>query len=147
MAEFSGSCLCGAVRFVIEGGVSPLQYCHCRRCQKASGTACVAAVAARREAVRWTAGAELVRQHVLPVRDEPPGYRTAFCATCGAPVPIVDPERPYAVIPVGCLDGEPALHPFRHIFVAQNPSWYPIGDELPQFAAHVPPEQRLPNRR
>jgi len=142
-----GSCLCGAVRFAVDGGVTPLQYCHCRRCQKVTGGACMAAVAAPAEALRWTAGAELVRTHLLPVRDEPPAYRNAFCGQCGGPVPIVDPERPWVVIPAGCFDGAPALRPFRHIFTAHSPAWYPIGDDLPRFPAHVPPAQRLPNRR
>ncbi|MEO8602407.1 MAG: GFA family protein [bacterium] len=144
---YEGSCLCGAVRFAVHGEVSPLQYCHCARCQKVSGGACVAAVAARSEAVRFTAGAELVRTCVLPVRAEPPSYRTAFCGQCGAPVPILAPEQPFAVIPAGAFDGAPPLRPMRHIFVAQNPAWHVIGGDLPRFPEHVPPEQRLPTRR
>ena len=99
-----GSCLCGAVRFAIDGWVSPLQYCHCQRCQKASGGAFVAAVAASMESFRWLQGDDLVGVFALPVRSEPPPYRTAFCRRCGAPVPIADPERPFAVIPAGALD-------------------------------------------
>jgi len=141
-----GSCLCGAVRFAVDGRVSPLQYCHCRRCQKASGGAFVAAVAARTGDIRWLAGEELVEVFALPVRDAPPPYRTAFCRCCGAPVPIVDPSRPFAVIPAGAFDGQPELTPLRHIFVSLNPPWYAIRDQLPQFEQHVPPEQRLPTK-
>ena len=142
-----GSCLCGAVRFAIDGRVSPLQYCHCRRCQKASGGAFVAAVAARSEHFRWLAGEDLVEVFALPVRDEPPPYRTAFCRQCGSPVPIVDRERPFAIIQAGALDGQPEITPFRHIFVSLNPPWYEIRDEIPQFPHHVPPDQRLPTKK
>ncbi len=31
----SGSCLCGGVRFRIEGGLAPTQVCHCGQCRKA----------------------------------------------------------------------------------------------------------------
>ena len=142
-----GSCLCGAVRFAAGDWVSPLQYCHCRRCQKVSGGPFGAAVVAPTENVRWLQGAELVEQCVLPVRVEPPPYRTAFCRRCGSPLPIVDAQRPFAIIPAGALDGQPPLNPFRHIFVSRNPDWYAIHDGLPQFEEHVPPEQRLPTKR
>ena len=142
-----GSCLCGAVRFAIDGRVSPLQYCHCTRCQKSAGSPFAAAVAARTEDVRWLAGADQVRVFALPLRDEPPPYRRAFCQRCGSPLPVVDAERPFAVIPTGVLDGRPELTPFRHIFVSHNPPWYAIRDDLPQFPEHVPPEQRLPTKR
>lgn len=142
-----GSCLCGAVRFAVDGRVSPLQYCHCTRCQKATGGPYMAAVAARTEHVRWLAGAELIERCELPVREEPPPYRRDFCRRCGAPVPIVDPERPFAVILAGSLDGRPELTPFRRIFVACNPPWYEIRDELPQFPGRLSPELRLPTRR
>lgn len=141
-----GSCLCGTVRFAIDGRVSPLQYCHCRNCQKTSGGAFVAAVAARTRDVRWLAGEDGVEVYALPVRVEPPPYRAAFCRRCGSPVPIVDRERPYAIVPVGSLDGQPELTPFRHIFVALNPPWFEIRDRLPQFDHHVPHEQRLPTK-
>jgi hypothetical protein len=142
-----GSCLCGCVRFAIDGTVSPLQYCHCSRCQKSTGGPFMSGVAARSEDVRFLAGAELVETFSLPVRDEPPPYRHAFCKRCGSPVPIVDPDRPFAIIPAGLLDGQPALRPFRHIYVALNPPWYEIRDELPRFEHHVPPDQRLPTTR
>lgn len=142
-----GSCLCGAVRFAVDGPVTPLQYCHCTRCQKAAGAPFMAAVAARTEDVRWLDGADLVEIFALPVRDEPPPYRRAFCRRCGSAVPMVDADRPFAVVPAGALDGRPELRPFRHIFVSCNPPWFAINDGLPQFPEHVPPDQRLPTKR
>lgn len=32
-----GSCLCGAVRFEIDGELTPPDACHCSMCRKASG--------------------------------------------------------------------------------------------------------------
>ncbi|MBL4584097.1 MAG: GFA family protein [Pseudomonadales bacterium] len=37
----TGSCLCGEVKFAIEGTLAPLQICHCGQCQKAQGSAFV----------------------------------------------------------------------------------------------------------
>ena len=32
-----GSCLCGAVRFEVEGELPPPDACHCAQCRKHSG--------------------------------------------------------------------------------------------------------------
>jgi len=33
-----GSCLCGGVRFEIDRAVGPVEFCHCTRCRKVSGS-------------------------------------------------------------------------------------------------------------
>ena len=140
----SGRCLCGSVRFEIRGVCTPIQFCHCPRCRKASGGPFVAAVAALAEWVHWLAGEELITSYAAPILQAPPPYRTAFCSRCGSPLPIVTPERQFAVIPAGCLDDDPGSRGFRHIFVGIKAPWFEITDDLPQFERHVPPQQRLP---
>jgi len=142
-----GSCLCGGVRFQINGRLSPLQYCHCTRCRKSSGSAFVAAVAAKTDDFQWVTGADLVQVYAAPILEAPPPYRTSFCRRCGSPVPLYDRERPFVVIAVGNFDQRPEIRPLRHIFVGKKAPWYEIRDGLPQFEAHVPPEQRLPTTR
>jgi LmbE family N-acetylglucosaminyl deacetylase len=34
-----GECLCGGVRYEVTGKLAPLGYCHCKQCQRASGSA------------------------------------------------------------------------------------------------------------
>jgi hypothetical protein len=34
-----GGCLCGAVRYRVEGPVGPANYCHCADCRRATGSA------------------------------------------------------------------------------------------------------------
>jgi len=140
----SGSCLCGGVSFRIEGRLSPIQYCHCTRCRKATGSAFMAALATRTGNFTWTSGADLVRTYAAPVREAPPAYRTMFCGRCGSTLPVFDPERPFVVVPAGTLDVDPGVRPFRHIFVGIKAPWHEITDDLPRFEEHVPPEQRLP---
>lgn len=48
----NGSCLCGEIRYVTDGDIVGINYCHCVQCRKASGTAfatnaVVAAVASK----------------------------------------------------------------------------------------------------
>ena len=38
-----GSCLCGAVTFEIDRACGPVEYCHCNRCRKMSGSSALLA--------------------------------------------------------------------------------------------------------
>jgi hypothetical protein len=37
MEKHTGSCLCGAVRFSVDGALKPPDACHCTICRKTSG--------------------------------------------------------------------------------------------------------------
>ena len=143
----TGSCLCGSVRFEIDGRLTPIQYCHAARCRKATGSAFAAELAARATDFRWVGGADLVVVYEAPLLREPPPYRHAFCRTCGSPLPVPLEGTDFVVLHAGVLDDDPGTQVFRHIFVAQNPSWHTITDEMPRFETRPPVGQRLPGKR
>ena len=140
----TGSCLCGAVAFEIDGGLSPLQYCHATRCRKASGSAFAAELAANTSAFRWIRGRDLLTEYEAPLLREPPPYRRAFCRVCGSPMPIPLQGTDFVVVQAGVLDGNAEPRPFRHIFVSQAPRWHTITDTLPRFEERPPAGERLP---
>jgi hypothetical protein len=142
----SGSCLCGAVAFEVDGNLTPIQYCHARRCRKATGSAFAAELAARASRFRWTRGEDLITVYEAPLLREPPPYRHAFCRVCGSPLPVFLEGTEFVVLHAGVLDEEPATRPFRHIFVGQNPAWHTIADDMPQFDERPPVGERLPRR-
>ena len=139
-----GSCLCGAIAFEIDGKLTPIQLCHARRCQKATGSAFAPEVAAQRDAFRWLRAEELIATYEAPILHEPPPYRNAFCRVCGSPMPVALEGTAFVVMLAGVLDDTDGAKPFRHIFVGQNPPWHAISDELPKFEEHAPREQMLP---
>jgi hypothetical protein len=136
----TGSCLCGAVHFRLVGPLSPIQFDHCPRCRKSSGSAFGAEILAGPGALEWSRGSEHVRTWEAPVRERPPGYRRCFCDVCGGPLPIAD--RAKVIVPAGTLDLDPASRPARHIFVGVKAPWFEISDSLPQFARNVPDDER-----
>ena len=142
-----GSCLCGAVAFEIDGRVTPIQLCHARRCQKATGSAFSPELAARAERLRWLRGEENVAHYEAPLLREPPPMRRAFCRTCGSPLPVLQPESGFWVLLAGVLDDDPGTRPFQHIFTSQLATWDALTDALPKFPERPPPEQRLQPRR
>ena len=142
----AGSCLCGRVRFEIDGPLTPIQLCHATRCRKATGSAFATELAADASHLRWISGEDLVTVFEAPLLREPPPYRHAFCRVCGSPLPVRLEGTDFVALHAGVLDGDPETRPFRHIFVGQSASWHTITDALPQFERHVPPEQRMPRK-
>ena len=114
----SGSCLCGAVRFEIEGGMTDIGMCHCSKCRKVSGVASNAALMTSRDQLRWISGEQLATKFELE-----DGWGVDRCATCGSPVPMLHPDGGAYWVPAGLLDSDPGVRVAGHIFVGSKAPW------------------------
>jgi hypothetical protein len=130
-----GSCLCGAVTFVVEGAPVRARFCHCSRCRKARSAVSAANLFTRADGVRFTRGASELSSYKLP---EAKFFSQVFCRTCGSAAPRIDASRDLAVIPMGALDDDPGIRPGEHIFVGSKAPWHTITDALPQHAEFPP---------
>ena len=124
-----GSCLCGEVRYVVDGPGMTARHCHCQRCRRARGAAHASNWIVAREAFRWTHGEASVRRYKVPDAQH---FTQSFCGRCGAAAPTDDDARKIAVVPLGGLDDLPPIPPREHIWTASIPSWSGIYDALPQ---------------
>ena len=129
-----GACLCGAVRYELDGPFTMMMHCHCSMCRKHHGAPFATFVAAAQSGFRWRSGEEAVGRYA----SSPQGMRS-FCRQCGSVAPMVLPEAGMAVAPAGNLDGDLGIRPQAHMFAGSKAAWYTITDALPQHAA-VPPE-------
>jgi hypothetical protein len=79
MGGLTGGCQCGAVRYRLDATPRGASICHCRMCQKATGSPYGAYAPMRRDALAFTRGA-------------PKSFRSSeiaergFCAECGTPL-------------------------------------------------------------
>lgn len=121
----SGSCLCGAVRFRIDGGVEHFFLCHCTRCRKNSGSAHSANLFSTTARLEWLAGADLVTFFQLPKTR----HQRAFCSRCGSAMPVA--QEGFLTIPAGALDTEVSLRPEAHICTASRAGWDDALHEIP----------------
>jgi hypothetical protein len=124
-----GTCLCGEVRYEIDGPLGTMSHCHCSMCRKHHGTPFATTIAASIACFRWIAG----EQSVVLYRSSPYGLRS-FCRTCGSVTPLLDEEMGLALCPAGSLQGEPHVKPHAHLFVGSKAAWHTITDNLPQHA-------------
>jgi hypothetical protein len=119
--SFAGSCLCGSVRFEVTPPFSAFRYCHCSRCQKASGSAHAANAFVPAAQFTWRAGEALIKRY-----DHAAAQRFAvwFCTQCGSRVPHAVRGRDDMLIPAGLLDAAPAQRPENSIFWGSRAPWY-----------------------
>jgi hypothetical protein len=130
-----GGCLCGGVRFRIRGKLGPAGFCHCKMCQRASGSAFAANAPVRTRYLEWVSGRELVHEY-----ESSPGKFRAFCGRCGSPLySRRDSEPEQRNLRLGTLDGDPERRPLAHVFVGDKAPWYEIQDALPQYVEGLVP--------
>jgi len=128
-SSLSGSCLCGAVRYVASGEEQRFYHCHCGRCRKASGTGHASNLFVQ-GSLRWSAGEDLLRSYKLPEAER---FTNTFCGICGSRMPRFIEKLGMVFIPAGSLDDEPEMHPQARIFMASRASWSCDDSELPGF--------------
>ena len=123
-----GSCLCGAVRFSVEGSFDAFYLCHCARCRKDSGSAHAANLFSGTARLHWLEGETDVRHFTLPGTS----HARAFCATCGSALPRqLGPQM--LMVPAGSLDDAPVLGPMAHICCDDRAGWDNDLHRLPQL--------------
>ena len=120
-----GSCLCGAVRFEVEGDLPAPMACHCSNCRKHSGhfeastdVARLALTITSEDRLTWFQSSEKVRR--------------GFCSTCGSSLFWDPPALDWIGISMGAFDTPTHTKLSRHIFVADKGDYYELNDGLPQ---------------
>jgi hypothetical protein len=129
----TGRCLCGTVRYEIDGPFSNMAHCHCSMCRKHHGSPYATWAIAPLAGFRYLGGEEAVGRY-----DSSPGFRRSFCTICGSVVPDGLESAGVVICPAGNLEGEPGVEPGLHMFVGSKAPWYEITDGLPQFAEYPP---------
>ena len=136
----TGRCLCGRVRFEIDGKLGPAIYCHCSQCRRASGSAFASNAPVRARHLRFTAGRDAICEY-----ESTPGKLRAFCSGCGSPVYSRLASDPDTLrIRMGTLDGDPGRRPLAHFWVGSKAPWHEITDALPQYPGDVPSDEGAP---
>jgi len=128
-----GGCLCGAVSYQVRGPFTLFAHCHCSRCRKASGAAHATALYANPANLTWTSGRDSVVRFDLPSARS---FSTAFCKSCGSPLPHTTRSGRELIVPAGSLDTEPTTaQPTSHGHWESRAGWSCGPDALPCFAA------------
>lgn len=125
MVPMTGGCLCGAVRYEATVPPTNVSYCHCRMCQRWSGSAIVVAAKFPQDAFTITQG-------------QPEFYKSSdigergFCTRCGTPLIFRYVGMDAIYVSVGTLDHPEDAPPTLHMGIESQVPWLSIEDDLPR---------------
>jgi len=123
-----GGCLCGAIRYRVEGQPSNSMICHCRSCRRAAAAPIVAWVTFEKQRFR------LLKGEPTAFRSSPPVQRT-FCPACGTPLTYEHQDRAASIDITTCsLDVPETFPPTHHSYLSDDIAWVHFDDGLPAFA-------------
>ncbi len=127
----TGSRLCGAISYRVDGPLRDVTVCHCSVCRRLHGAAAAYAACAR--------------EHLTVV--DPDGRRTGYvhasatyerCGACGGQLFWSRPGLPTISIAAGSLDMPSGLRTTHHIFTESAADWEHLDDGLPGFPEGTP---------
>lgn len=118
-SPYAGSCLCGAVRYVVDGEFDRFYLCHCEHCRKDTGSAHAANLFSSTALLKWTSGQDKVTFFNLPSTR----HSKSFCSICGSALPSAQAESKLVVVPAGSLDTAIGNEPDAHIFMSSKAAW------------------------
>ncbi len=122
--DWTGACLCGAVRYQADEAPYWASYCHCSMCRRVSGAPFMSFVEFPDGAFRWTEG-EAARY------ESSPGIIRRFCGTCGSSLTFEADGMVFVAL--GSLDSPEAVTVQRHCYTRSKLPGIVLADDLPQF--------------
>ena len=127
-----GGCLCGGVRYRIQGEPLISGTCQCRSCRKASAAAIVPWIHLNSANFSFTA------DQPVDFNSSPSVTRT-FCGRCGTPLTYWKTSYARTIDVTTCsLDDPEAFPPVGHVWASHKLSWVKLADGLPCFEEGPP---------
>jgi hypothetical protein len=132
MANGTGGCLCGRVRYTLTGDPAFSGICHCRNCQRYTGSTFEAVAG-------YPASAVSVEGELKTYTDTGNSGKSVlrrFCPNCGSGVLGEAEVMPGIVmVLVGTMDDPSTYQPGMEIFCSSAQPWFHGGGERQRFAA------------
>lgn len=133
----AGGCLCGAIRYEIQGAAGPILTCHCSKCRTFHGH-CVSYSGVKEGDLIFRCKEGL--QWFRSTTDETPNVHRGFCQKCGSSLFWYPRDSGSIWVTLGSMENPPELKNLGHVWVSQKADYYTIEDDLPQFAEEFPEE-------
>ena len=129
-AAREGGCSCGAVRYRLASEPMIVHCCHCRNCQRQTGSAFAVNLLIEADRVEVLAGDP---EAVDAPRDDGSTQRVYRCPRCQVAVFSQYTSDKVRFIRAGTLDEPGAITPDVHIFTRSKVAWVTLPEGAPAF--------------
>ena len=109
--QMSGGCACGRIRYRVRIDNDEAYLCHCRMCQRATGSVSIAFKNVKKADVAWERKPDYYRSS--PIAHRP------YCRDCGTSLGFAFPDSENMDLTVGSLD-DPSRYRPKHHFGAES---------------------------
>jgi hypothetical protein len=104
--EMTGGCACGKVRYTARIDNDDAYLCHCRMCQRATGSVSIAFKNVRKADIAWHSDPDWYQSS--PIAHRP------YCAACGASLGFAFPDHDKMDLTVASFDDPSRFRPSSH---------------------------------
>ena len=126
----NGGCACGAVRYRLMSEPMFIHCCHCRNCQRQTGSAFVINLLIETDRVDFLAEAP---EPVEVPRDQGKAQRIYRCPSCRVAVLSQYGWPEISFVRAGTLDEPLGIKPDVHIYTRSKVSWLALPQGTPAF--------------
>jgi hypothetical protein len=140
--NLNGGCACGAVRYGLTGAPMFVHCCHCRDCQRQTGSAFVINALIETDRIRLQQGTP----EAVPVPTDSGRRHDVYrCPTCRTALWSDYGGRPaLRFVRVGTFDAPEALPPDVHIYTRSMLPWVRLADDARRFEVYYDLESEWP---
>jgi hypothetical protein len=140
--RLEGGCACGAVRYRLESAPMFVHCCHCRDCQRQTGSAFVLNALIETDRITVLAG----DPEPVPVpTDSGRPHDIWRCRTCRTALwSDYGGRAALRFVRVGTLDDAAALPPDVHIYTRSKLPWITLPKEVPAFEVYYDSQSLWP---
>jgi hypothetical protein len=128
-ARITGGCACGAIRYQFTGLPLASLNCHCRDCQRETGSGYASILIVPTSAFAVTCGTPRCFDVIA---DNGNTATRTFCAACGSALFGAGPDT--TNIRAGSLDDPGLFRPSMDIYTASAQPWDLMSPDLPKFS-------------
>jgi hypothetical protein len=133
--KLAGGCACGAIRFECDVEPFIMVNCHCRDCQRASGSAFAPVMFVPKTGIRLLGEPRYYKR----IGDAGKSVERGFCPSCGSQVTMKMDRFPDALgLQAGCLDDPSMYKPSMDIFVASATPWNTMDPNVQKYEQRPP---------
>jgi hypothetical protein len=131
MTDTTGGCLCGRVRYTAAGEPAFSGICHCRNCQRFTGSAFETTIGFPTSSVSVQGDLKTYDE----ISDAGRAVHRRFCPNCGSGVIAEADAFPgMTIFLAGSLDDPTAYKPTMELYCSSAQPWFHAGGERTQFA-------------